>query len=222
MGLWITLRKNNEHSFFQENLLRIISNQDELDGNRLILASGYFSEDPRPKYSILDDHLLPAIRDNGNITKIDVIGTKGSLQTFNRFCSKLETESGKPVTKRKPSSSNWHAKIAMKLKSTTAGELPVCAIIGSSNLTRPAYGINPPPEGVNTGVNFNYECDVLIFLNDGFFNILHEKGPAAVFPGIDNQEFGSIFYKKLPRGTTELEQLKGLWKEIEESTHIVK
>ena len=148
MGLWITLRKNNEQSYFQDNLVRMISNQDEIDGNRIILASGYFSEDPQPKYSILDDKLLPAIRDNGNVTKIDVIGTKGSRQTFNRFCEKLQVESGKPVIKRKPTSSNWHAKIAMKLQSTETVDLPVCAIIGSSNLTRPAYGINPPPVGV--------------------------------------------------------------------------
>lgn len=49
---------------------------------------------------------------------------------------------------------NWHAKIAMRLDD----EVPVAAIIGSSNLTGPAYRRN--------WENWNFEGDVLIWRSD--------------------------------------------------------
>lgn len=138
MGLWITLRRDRETSFFRRHLLNMISPQ--IEGNSLILCSGFFQEDPEKDYSILDDRLIDAIRSNKKINEIQAIGAMRSPAPFNEFCNKLkENWDGELITKRK---SNWHAKIAMKLKpADQIGKIPVCAIIGSSNLTRPAYGI---------------------------------------------------------------------------------
>lgn len=52
-------------------------------------------------------------------------------------------------------SRNWHAKIAIRLDAM--GE-PIVGLVGSSNLTRPAYGI--------MSVNWNFEADVLIWTPD--------------------------------------------------------
>jgi hypothetical protein len=54
------------------------------------------------------------------------------------------------MSKRK----RWHAKIAIKLKDGS----PKAAIIGSSNLTRPAYS-----EGYSA---FNNECDVVLWVDE--------------------------------------------------------
>ncbi len=52
----------------------------------------------------------------------------------------------------------WHSKIALKVRN---GEV-IAAIIGSSNLTIPAYG-QKGEKWVGSTFNFPYECDVLIW-----------------------------------------------------------
>lgn len=223
MGIWITLRQNNQQSFFRDNLLGMISRKGDLEGTRLLLASGYFSEYPRDQYSICSDKLKIAIRSNRKIQEIDVIGGKGSKTTFERFCSKLG-QLGRPsfIPIRIPGS-NWHAKIAMILKpeqGTARGTIPVCAIIGSSNLTRPAFGITPAPAGVASEVHFNYECDVLIFSNN-YFSGIREKSPIEkVFPRINEKTDGSIYFPKIDEkySLSEEIQLMGLFHQIKNSS----
>jgi hypothetical protein len=190
-----------------------------IEGDSLILASGFFQEDPEKDYSILDDRLLAAIRSNENITEIQAIGAMSSPAPFNEFCNKLsENWGGTLIRKRK---SNWHAKIGMKLKSRLVDtdkieKIPVCALIGSSNLTRPAYGIaGDIPPNVTSRLNFNYECDVMIFSKDWFGN--STVAPPKFFPGFDRQDYGSIYFQDLPEGCpNELDQMKMLLKELEE------
>lgn len=207
----------------------MISNQRELDGNCLVLASGYFSEGnndpndpPSPKtYSIAEDKLADAIQNNENIEEIRIIGSKGSSNKFNNFCKYLDMKWGKSVQRWELKNKNWHAKIAIKLKSNPEKgkhdeKIPVCAIIGSSNLTRPAYGISgyKPRKEISNFNSFNHECDVMIFVNDGFVQDDSINPPSPVFPGFEKQEVGSIYFKNLPKGTTELEQLNGIWHDI--------
>jgi len=228
MGLWITLRQNKEKSFFRDNLLRMISNKNELDGNYLVLASGYFSEYESSSYSTLGDDLLRTIQENCNITNVVVIGAMGlgqkPIKTFDTFCTRLRSGLvGRDIKKRRPENNKWHAKIAMKLRSDENGITPVCAIIGSSNLTRSSYGKNPPPQNVKPLPHFNYECDVLIFINEGFSKNLDPKtAPEQIFPEITKRENGSIYFPEIRDfSPPESEQLLHLWKEIMESTVIV-
>jgi len=229
MGLWITLRQNKEKSFFRDNLLKMISNRDELDGNYLVLASGYFSEYETSRYSALGDDLLRTIQENNNITNIEVIGAMGMgqkpIKTFDTFCTKLRAGLvGRTIVKRRPENNKWHAKIAMKLRSDEEGITPVCAIIGSSNLTRSSYGNNPPPQNMKPLPHFNYECDVLIFVNDGFSRDIDSKtAPERVFPEITKRENGSIYFPEIREfSPPESEQLLHLWVTILKSTVIVK
>ena len=228
MGLWITLRQNKEKSFFRDNLLIMISNKNELDGNYLVLASGYFSEYESSSYSTLGDDLLRTIQENDNITNVVVIGAMGlgqkPIKTFDTFCTRLQGGLiGREITKRRPENNKWHAKIAMKLRSDENGITPVCAIIGSSNLTRSSYGINPPPQNMKPLPHFNYECDVLIFINEGFYENLDPKtAPEKIFPEITKRENGSIYFPEIRDfSPPESEQLLHLWKEILGSTFVV-
>ena len=198
----------------------MIANQVELDGDCLILASGFFQDEKLPKYSILNDSLLSEIQNNKNITKIRIIGVKGPSKPFNKFCRKLKRNWRGDLLKRRARGSNWHAKIAMKVKSDE--EKPVCAIIGSSNLTRPAFGMHPPPLDVTSSWHFNYECDVLFFSNDGF-DVVNQNTIKKVFPTFENQGIGSIYFPKLPEDCpNEEEQLSALLKDIMDSTIKVK
>jgi hypothetical protein len=53
----------------------------------------------------------------------------------------------------------WHAKVAMRI----INGVPIAAVIGSSNMTHPAYS------DLNRG--FNHEADVLIWVNDQSLNM---------------------------------------------------
>lgn len=217
MGLWITLRRNPETSFFRLHILNMISAQ--VEGDTLILASGFFQEDPTRDYSILGDRLLEAIKNNNRIKEIQVVGAMRSPAPFHVFCERLqENWDGELITKR---ASNWHAKIAMKLKpqlldTNNIVKVPVCALIGSSNLTRPSYGVSGDrPPMVTSSLRFNYECDVLIFSNDWYGD--NAITPPSFFPGFEKQDFGSIYFTDLPKGCpSELDQMKMLLTEIEE------
>jgi hypothetical protein len=217
MGLWITLRQNLDESFFRQHLLNLIS--DQIRGNYLILASGYFNS---RNYEILDDRLLQAIIDNRNLSKIMVVGAIAPSSTaFTEFCERLSdewSEVGREVTSIRFRGNKWHAKIAMKLQLRDGDKTPVCAIIGSSNLTRPAYGVPGEPPDAPEYKHFNHECDVVIFVKD-WYGITTEKIP-PLFPGFKKQDLGSIYFTDLPDGCpNELDQMKRLLKEIEENIH---
>ena len=221
MGLWITLRRDRETSFFRQHLLNMASEQ--IRGDCLILASGYFQEDPNRDYSILGDRLLEKIQNNNKIKVIQAIGAKGSPAPFNVFCDKLDANWDGTLIRKKTKGNNWHAKIAMKLESGVNNsngveKIPVCAIIGSSNLTRPAFGISTDiPANVTSSLRFNYECDVLIFSNGWFDNNTADDAQPKFFPGFKNQDYGSIYFQNLPEGCpNELDQMKMLLKEIDE------
>jgi len=216
MGIWITLRQNNEKSYFRDNLLGMISRTQDLNGNRLILASGYFSEYENQAYSICGDNLKQALENNSKICEIDIIGAKGSIKSFNRFCEKIRSLGRERVIPIQLPKNNWHAKIAMILKPTKEGKrgtIPVCAIVGSSNLTRPAFGITPRPQNVNSDVKFNYECDVLIFSNDYFSDFSNNEHFTKIFPEIEEHRGGSIYFPKIDQtfALSESEQLMALF-----------
>ena len=155
MGILITLRNNNTRSYFRELLLKLINLPDT---NKLVLSSGYIQEICyRNSYSILDDDLLLNIQNglvsNSNYRFVTIAGMfknpRWQIQ-YNNFIHKLQINNIN-VTSINIRRKNWHAKIAVKLRNN----IPVAAIIGSSNLTKNAYGINFP--------NFNYECDVTMW-----------------------------------------------------------
>jgi hypothetical protein len=124
------------------------------NGGGLILCSGYIYE-PDYGYRILDDELLAAIVEgtSGQLVrtiagKLQKSGSMDWLRFYRNFVSALRA-AGVQVEALIAPERNWHAKIAVRLSKDGA---PVAAIVGSSNLTGPAFG-----EGRAT---WNYESDV--------------------------------------------------------------
>ena len=125
------------------------------DGDGLVLCSGYIWEPhfASNKYKILDDELLDAIQTGCKGKEIITIAGKLDeqwLDYYKNFVRRIR-QAGLYVIPYFAPKRNWHAKIAIRLKQ---GE-PVAAIIGSSNLTGPAYGENR--------YSWNFESDVLIW-----------------------------------------------------------
>lgn len=165
MSIQITLRRDKEFSPFRKQLLEICEIPSYGD---LILCSGYIWENS--SYSVLDDDLLNAIKTglSGN----QIICVAGKLATkpvnwfkhYSDFVEKLKSH-GISVTAKVAPKRNWHAKIAVRLDK--AG-IPVVAMVGSSNLTGPAYGENR--------YSWNYECDVTIWKDKSLWETsLHER-----------------------------------------------
>src|SRR5437867_1149423 len=155
MPLTITLRRGRESSPFRRQLLRLCRMPT---GGDLILSSGYIYE-PDRGYSLLDDKLLDAIVEGtaGHTVrtiagKLQKSGPMDRLQYYRNFVAALRS-AGVQVEALMAPKRNWHAKMAVRLDQTG---VPVAAIVGSSNLTGPAYG-----EGRAT---WNYEADVTIWV----------------------------------------------------------
>lgn len=152
MPVRLTLRSNKDFSPFREMLLWLI---EAPIGDSMLLCSGYIWE-PVSGYKVLDDGLLDSLKRGCVSGKI--ITVAGKLEQdrwrnfYRNFVSRIKN-SGLSVTPYVAEKHNWHAKIAMRLQ----GNVPVAAIIGSSNLTGPAYR--------KDWKNWNFEGDVLIWGN---------------------------------------------------------
>jgi hypothetical protein len=150
----VTLRTAKDFSPFREMLHRLIRLPE---GDDLVLCSGYIWEPPSTSkdYKILDDELLDALQSGCDGKEITTIAGKLDeqwLSHYKNFVRRLR-QAGIQVKPYFAPKRNWHAKIAIRLKQ---GE-PIATIIGSSNLTGPAYGENR--------YTWNFESDVVIWRN---------------------------------------------------------
>jgi hypothetical protein len=154
------------------------------------LCSGYISEG---RYSILNDGLIDAMRKgcSGKGSEVVLVGgrfygvqARSWIQRFDRFIQGVK-RGGVQITPYISPKGKWHAKIAMKLKDDT----PMAGIIGSSNLTGPAYR--------ERYSGYSHECDVVIWRDTALLNeyydrwILRERNPRNPFSPIEanlNQE----------------------------------
>ena len=166
MPLSISLRRRMETSPFREELLRLCRCPT---GDVLFLGSGYFWEpietkSARAQYSVLADDLLEAIVQGGcRNGRVVTIGGKFERSVWKEryrcFVRRLRG-SGVEVDPYQAPQRNWHAKVAIRLESPGRSQepaIPIAAIVGSSNLTGPAYRA---PYG-----RWNYECDVAIWMD---------------------------------------------------------
>lgn len=179
MPLAITLRTRGEVSPFRRQVLRLVRTPQT---DVLFLCSGFFST------FILDDELVEAIKNN--CTRVVVIGgylrdKNGNLdpekqQKFDKFVQELRTRDIDAV-QYQAEHLGWHSKIALRMRQN----IPVAAIIGSSNLTGPSVS-----EVTNDW--WNYESDVTIWLPENdldlhFRRLEPEIGPHEVaFAVLDN------------------------------------
>ncbi|MED5018473.1 hypothetical protein P9847_14280 [Paenibacillus chibensis] len=207
MPLRVVIRRDKTISPFKKILDQLITLPQ---GDTLLLCSGYIWEPPSSKksYRVLDDGLLNAI--NSGCKGCNIITVAGKFNEgywedyYKNFIGRIRG-TGIPVTPFVATQRNWHAKIAMKLENG----VPIAAIVGSSNLTSPAY-----QEGYE---NWNFESDVLIWnpglnLNNYFrsSNDLSQDG-IGLFDVILDPEVNQM---------NELEQMRGLYNDIFEKDNI--
>lgn len=169
MPLSITLRRGSDISPFRRQLLRLI---DSPRGDAVVLCTGYVTEGEKQHYySVLNDKLLQALK-TGASSGLEVYGgmlkPDWSADNFSRFVERL-IEAGLPVQAFVSETKRWHAKIALRLEENR----PIAAIIGSSNLTGAAYAENQP-------FDWNYECDVTIWLDETDLNAYFSQRPTDV------------------------------------------
>jgi hypothetical protein len=167
MPVTLVLRRSMDQSPFRRLLLGLV---EAPKARSLILGSGYIWEPPpEGKYHVLDDELGRAIQDGcsgGEVTLIAGMLRGGKwLNYYENFVRGLSQRHPNVVSLVAPRK-NWHAKVAIR---HDQGQVPIAALVGSSNLTGPAY--KEPHK------NWNYECDTLIWpdapaLNEYFRGLL--------------------------------------------------
>ena len=200
MPIRVTLRTTRDFSPFREMLHRLITLPDADD---LILCSGYIWE-PYPgyaydKYKILDDELLNKLEIGCRGKNIVTIAGKLDerwLEFYKSFVRRLRSH-GLNVTPYFAPKRNWHAKIAIRLKNN----IPIAAIIGSSNLTGPAYG--------EDRYNWNFESDILIWNDYPIIDSYFSKQFEATIPFGDMQ---LILNPYIPQANEE-QQLRAIYQD---------
>lgn len=198
MAIKIVLRETDQISRFRRLLLRLISCQQ---GDSIIICSGYIWQPDNGSYNILDDQLLTTIISNRSLRSITTIAGKLAYKKYmvfyKNFVSRLRRTSLN-VTGFYTNRKNWHAKVAILLNQNE----PIAALIGSSNLTRPAYGEHFS--------NWNYECDVLIWKESPELNHCFQD----INMGNNNLGVISAIFSPDIEQPSEEEQLRNIYDDI--------
>ncbi len=197
MPIRVTLRTSQDFSPFRELLHRVIALPN---CDKLILCSGYIWEPSGQGYTVLNDELLDKLK--SGCAGQEIIIVAGKLDGFwpehyQNFVRRLR-QSGLQVKAYVAPRRNWHAKIAIRIRN----QQPIAALIGSSNLTGPAYGENR--------YRWNFESDVLIWKNSPDLNEYFQRPFQADIPFGDMQ---LVLNPDIPQ-MNELEHLQGIYEDI--------
>jgi hypothetical protein len=156
MGFIVLFRRDRTQSPFREFLHRLIALPQ---ASGLFLSTGFVWDHPSPRgYSVSGDALLAEFQKRPALSVTTVCGMfyrtnqwgNNYLQFYSTFVSRLRA-GGVNVSAYAATRGRWHAKVAVAV----SGAQPLAAIVGSSNLTRPAYGVN--------WANYNNEADVVLW-----------------------------------------------------------
>ena len=214
MGVVITLRKNKGTSYYKEMIIGLLD-ACHTEGNKVLLCSGYYQQSDYSAcgYGVITGDkkstgiIIPE-KDHNGLTLEDCIkysydwvlaGIKGDDKYLNyeNFIQVLR-HSGRTVKAYKSKSKNWHAKVFMILKD----DKPIVCIIGSSNMTGPAFGTEY--------TRFNHETDVLIW------DEIYDGIVGTVVNGIDekNEIIKVRYVAEDNGGVTEATRMDEIYKEI--------
>lgn len=146
MPIAVVLRNSIQVNLFADVLLSAV----RLEGiTEILLCSGFFQEG-RGKFSASAHRDLARAMTESEAEVITVgVHNGGWRHDYESFVNALRAE-GASVDSRRMSSYHWHAKVAI----VSDGEGPLAGIIGSSNMTRSAFGDSAP---------FNFEADVVLW-----------------------------------------------------------
>lgn len=164
MSIAILFRRRETPNLFREFILNSLSLRI---GDNALMCSGFFQEARGSSYRASSDGDLATILANTS-TSLTTVGIHNNSWTpsYRDFIASLN-RAGVNVAGYISSRLKWHAKIFILQK----GNKPKLGIIGSSNITRPAFGITMP---------FNYEADVVLWsgAKRTFHSLLKKSFPA--------------------------------------------
>lgn len=165
----IFLRKTGSVNKFRAAILGAL--RTDLVDNAL-LCSGFFQDDGR--YSAGADFDLISHRSKCSplsITTLRLYSYTWRAQ-YSAFFAQLKSQNAcscfSAIQKRIPNM-GWHAKVFLAKQ----GDTPLVGIVGSSNITRRAFGLDK---------DFNYECDV-VFWDESISDIDRAMSAAIGSPG---------------------------------------
>ncbi|NUU96720.1 hypothetical protein [Marinitoga sp. 1138] len=205
MGMGILFRLDPNYSLFREYINSILKNLGNISKKnvKVYFGTGYIQYNKY--YDILSDGLEDAIniaiQTNKNIKFIFVSDTtdKDWKQCYKNFENAIRKQFSNFsnnfnfYTTNSQKNMKWHAKIFL----VTICNTPQIALIGSSNLTRPAYSYRGNNEN---SIKYNIETDTIIWRNEKQLNFVMynirdeiekkiEKIPPIIF-GVDkNSEY---------------------------------
>ena len=152
MGLAIFLRKRLTPNHFRDLLIGSINTGL---GDNALLCSGFFQENQeswgrRGHYQVSTEGNFSQILINNkiNLTTVGIYNDYW-LDSYRNFRNNLQA-AGVTVTAKVATQFHWHAKIFVLKKGAT----PIFGIVGSSNMTRRAFGQER---------DFNNEADVIMW-----------------------------------------------------------
>ena len=151
MGLVIFLRKRQNENWFRKLL---VNSMDTGLGNNVLLCSGFFQEYFKGgPYQVSTEANFDNVLLKHKIS-LTTVGVHNSswLAPYKHFRNNLQTQ-GIKVSAKLSTTFHWHAKIYILKKD----DRPIFGIVGSSNMTRNAFGVTNP---------FNFEADVFLWLDE--------------------------------------------------------
>ena len=151
MGLAIFLRKRLTPNYFQKLLIGSLSSGL---GNEVLLCSGFFQENYLGRiYTVSTEGSFSMLLRKNNISLTTVgIHNHYWLESYKKFRDNI-VKAGVSISAKITPNYYWHAKIFILKKDGK----PIFGIVGSSNMTRPAFGTTAP---------FNFEADVVMWLDE--------------------------------------------------------
>ena len=147
MSLAIFLRRSHAPNLFRDSIVKSLSLGI---GDRAIMCSGFFQEETPPGYmASAEPGFASALAHNP--IKLTTIGVHnyGWRDRYRAFRDNM-TAAGATVDAYYKKGMNWHAKIFLLERRGRC----ILGIVGSSNVTRKAFG---------TSVPYNNECDVALW-----------------------------------------------------------
>lgn len=199
MGIAIILRHSASINKFRDIMIAATNSGV---GNRAVMTSGFFQENTIfygkvSAYQASQEPNLISAFVNNNV-RLMTVGVHANGQQNNAWIASYRNfalnlrNAHVHITPMLHPKLRWHAKIFILL----SNNIPILAIVGSSNITRPAFSDTKP---------FNNECDVIIW--NSKFPIVGQM-VSQHFNSTDDRGYGMII------GGYSVEENKGLTEEM--------
>lgn len=163
MGVAIILRSEANLSLYKEIMMSAIKSEI---GNNALLCSGFFQENQNGHlYRVTDEFDFEGTEFINCFPKsfeLKIVGVYNNIwrEAYNNFARSLASNTMISMEAYLKTSFNWHAKVFILRKD----EKPIMGIIGSSNMTRRAFG---SCDSTRSG-DYNVESDAIIWCDNKY------------------------------------------------------